>query len=231
MNQRWAYLLFLHWEVSAEALQKLLPPGLTVDTFDGKAYIGLVPFTMTGVRPLHLPAISALSDFHETNVRTYVHRDGKNPGVYFFSLEAANLIAVKLARALFKLNYRHACMSLHAAPDTQSPGIVEYSSQRHGTDPAIGLSLRYEVTGPPKPAEPGTLAFFLVERYILYTEKNHRLMLGRVHHAPYPVQPARVLSLDENLLLSNGIARPATAPLVHYASEVQVQVYSLEEAK
>lgn len=103
MYQRWAYLLFLHWPVPVSLLRPLVPSRLTIDTFGGQAYVGLVLFTMTGVRPVLLPAAPCLSNFHETNVRTYVHLDGKDPGVWFFSLDAANSVAVKLAQWLFKL--------------------------------------------------------------------------------------------------------------------------------
>src|SRR2546425_10260967 len=105
MFQRWADLLFLHWIVPADQITPLLPPVLTLDTFEGHAYIGLVPFTMTGVRPVWAPPVAPLSDFHETNVRTYVHLKGRDPGVWFFSLDAANTIAVRIARAVCKLPY------------------------------------------------------------------------------------------------------------------------------
>lgn len=232
MHQRWAYLLFLHWVVPAAELQKLLPKGLTIDTFDGKAYVGLVPFTMTGVRPVFIPPIPGLSDFHETNVRTYVHRGGKDPGVYFFSLDAANCVAVKVAQWLFKLPYHFAKMSLTAKRDTRAPGVVDYQTERKWPGPLPGtLTTRYEVTGPASPAKPGTLDHFLIERYILYTEKDGKLMRGRVHHSPYPVQPARVISVKEDLIAAAGIKRADVPPLVHYASEVQVKIYAIEEAK
>jgi hypothetical protein len=115
MWQRWADLLFLHWPVPPDELAALLPPGLTLDTFDGQAYVGLVPFTMTGVRPVWAPALPWLSHFHETNVRTYVHCRGRDPGVWFFSLDAANPVAVKIARALWKLPYHFARMRLARA--------------------------------------------------------------------------------------------------------------------
>ena len=108
MRQNWRHLLFLHWVVSPERLRPLVPAGLDLDLFEGRAYVGLVPFTMTDVRPLWAPAVAGLSNFHETNARTYVHRAGRDPGVWFFSLDAANPVAVALARAFFHLPYHHA---------------------------------------------------------------------------------------------------------------------------
>src|SRR3954466_701307 len=112
MHQNWHHLLFLHWEVSPQELQPLVPPELTIDTFDGIAYVGLIPFTLSGVRPVGVPPLPWVSSFHECNVRTYVHRDGRDPGVWFFSLEAANSLAVRLARGLWHLPYFRADRAL-----------------------------------------------------------------------------------------------------------------------
>jgi hypothetical protein len=232
MYQRWAYLLFLHWEVPESMLRPLVPPELTIDTFDGKAYIGLVPFTMTGVRPVGLPAVPGISNFHETNVRTYVHHRGKDPGVWFFSLDAAQRLAVKLAQWFFKLPYHFARMSLKTEGGAAAPGAVRYFTERlwPGPTPA-SCQVDYEVDAvQPSSAAPGTLEHFLVERYILFAKKDAGLKLGRVHHVHYPLQPARVRSLRENLIAAAGITRPDTPPpLVHYASEVQVDIYGLED--
>ncbi|MDQ2731238.1 MAG: DUF2071 domain-containing protein, partial [Armatimonadota bacterium] len=169
MFQRWAQLLFLHWVVPAEIIQGRLPPGLTLDTYEGKAYVGLVPFTMTGVRPVWAPAVRHLSDFHEINVRTYVHREGKDSGVWFFSLDAANAAAVRLARAWYRLPYHFARMSMALEPGAEGPArSIQYETERlwPGPTPA-GASIRYSVGDtPPTPAAPGTLEHFLAERYI-----------------------------------------------------------------
>src|SRR5215213_4847795 len=111
LHQNWHHLLFLHWEVPAAALQALLPPRLTLDTYEGKAYVGLVPFTLTGVRPILTPPLPWISSFHEINVRTYVHLDGRDPGVWFFSLDASSMIAVAAARAAYHLSYFEADMN------------------------------------------------------------------------------------------------------------------------
>jgi uncharacterized protein YqjF (DUF2071 family) len=230
MKQRWEELLFMHWEVDADALRALIPPELELDTFNGRAFVGLVPFTMRDVRPVFVPPFPPMSDFHETNVRTYVHYKGRDPGVWFFSLDAANSIAVRIARAWFKLPYHYATMSMQR--DMQS-NVVSYKSERHWPEPVpAALRTRYEVPGFIEPAKPGTLEHFLAERYVLFSKANERLFLGRVNHVPYPLQTARVLEVEETLLRAAKIKRPdGPPPLQHYASGVDVDVWSLEEVR
>src|SRR5207253_2567361 len=128
MHQNWHHLLFLHWEIPPEELQRLVAPELTIDTFDGKAYVGLVPFTLNGVRPILTPPLPWISSFHEVNVRTYVHRNGRDPGVWFFSLDASSAIAVAAARAAYKLPYFHAHIDFDASTD--SIPRITFESQR-----------------------------------------------------------------------------------------------------
>jgi uncharacterized protein YqjF (DUF2071 family) len=224
MYQRWRTLLFLHWEFPAEVLARMLPPGLTLDTHEGRAWVGLVPFTMRGVRPAGLPAVPPLSNFHETNVRTYVHREGKDPGVWFFSLDAANRLAVKLARAWFKLPYHFASMELKH----EGAGISYRSERRWPAPVPARCAVRCSPKGEASASTPGTLQHFLVERYFLYTVHGGRLWSGQVHHAPYPVRGAEVEGLDESLLAAAGLARPASAPLVHFSDGVDVDVFRLK---
>ena len=248
MRQNWSDILFLHWEYSPEEIQRLLPPGLTADVFVGKAYVGLAPFVMAGVRPAGFPAVPFLSDFLECNVRTYVHFEGRNPGVWFFSLDAANLIAVKIARTLWKLPYYHAKMKIEKAPAKSSlpisslpneapastsvpKGSVEiaYSTQRLSSNNAKGrCETRYRVDSEIQPASPGSLEFFLAERYLLYAFTN-RLLIGQVNHTPYPLQIAKIESLNENLAATAGLSSPVGSPLAHYASGVQVEVFPLRQ--
>ncbi len=231
MRQNWRELLFVHWAVPAEELRPLVPPQLDLDLFDGTAYVGLVPFTMTGVRPVGLPAVPGLSNSHETNVRTYVHLAGRDPGVWFFSLDAANRVAVALARGLYHLPYYSARMFLErepaARPDDGRPILYAGVRCRPRPRPASYL-IRACPTGSIQPARPETLEHFLIERYILYALANDRLYQGRVHHQAYPLQRADVLSLDESLLTAAGVRRPDTDPLGHFAAGVDVKVYALQ---
>lgn len=231
MHQNWHHLLFLHWEIPVADLQKLVPPGLTVDTFDGKAYVGLIPFTMTGVRPVLMPALPGVSSFHEVNVRTYVHRNGADPGVWFFSLDAASMIAVEAARAAYHLPYFQSRIELTAGRGMFPE--IEFTSHREdprGAMPAHA-HIRYAgVEGPVAPAREKTLEHFLVERYILYAkDSDHDLYRARVHHQPYPLQKADVLELDETLIWAAGLRRSDAAPIRHYAREVNVKIYAVEK--
>jgi uncharacterized protein YqjF (DUF2071 family) len=227
MRQNWHQLLFLHWIVAPEPLRPLIPAGLELDLFEGQAYVGLVPFTMTGVRPVWAPAVRWLSNFHETNLRTYVHYAGRDPGVWFFSLDAANLVAVALARTFFHLPYYHARMSLTLEPDS---GTIAYASRRlHSRDRPATCAVRCTPTGTAAPARAGTLEHFLVERYLLYAHdpRRGRLYRGQVHHTPYPLQSVEVSAIDETLLVAAGIDRPREAPLAHFARGVSVEVFPL----
>jgi uncharacterized protein len=219
--QRWRRLAFIHWRVPVATLRRLVPEALAIDTFDGDAFVGVVPFTMQGVRPRWAPAVPGLSSFHETNVRTYVHRGGVDPGVWFFSLDAANLIAVAIARTFWHLPYHHARMTLVAAD-----GELRYASERRTSAAVFRGTCRPR--GEPRAATPGTLEHFLAERYILYAQnRDGTLRSGQVHHAPYPLQPAELAAWDESLLAVAGIARPEGPPLVHFASGVDVEVFAL----
>lgn len=231
MHQNWHHLLFLHWEVPASELQRLVPPQLTIDTFDGKAYVGVVPFTLTGVRPVLTPPLPWISNFHEVNVRTYVHLNGRDPGIWFFSLDASSAIAVAAARAAYKLPYFHAHIDFTVS--TGALPTIASSSKRDDPQGKMPANSRFQyqpMEGAVAPASPGTIEHFLIERYVLYTtDEDHRLHRARVHHQPYPVQRAELLEMDETLIWAAGIKRSEAIPLRHYASEVNVKVYPLEK--
>ena len=231
MRSAWHHLLFLHWEIEAEILQRKLPPGLQLDTFQNRAFIGLVPFTMTAVRPHGLPHLPPLQrfheDFHEINVRTYVTHEKYGPGVWFFSLDAASAPAVLAARSWFKLPYFYARMKL------QKRGkCISYTSARRWPQPLPAeCEIEYEIHGQAAPAAKGTLDYFLIERYLLYSYAQNRLFVGRVHHKPYQIQAAQVNLLEENLISAAGISRPETAPIIHYARGVKVDIFKLRRVE
>lgn len=230
MHQNWHHLLFLHWEVSPADLQRLIPAQLTIDTFEGNAYVGLVPFTLTGVRPVLTPPLPWVSSFHEVNVRTYVHHQGRDPGVWFFSLDASSAIAVAAARAAYKLPYFHSKIEFQASKE--SVPKIEFGAHRIDKADAkpANARIRYApMEGIVTQAAPATIEHFLIERYILYaTDEKHHLHRARVHHQPYPVQRAEVVELEETLIWAAGIRRSDAHPLRHYAGEVNVKIYPLE---
>jgi len=223
--QKWRSLLFLHWSLPVEAVQRLLPPGLSVDTFEGRAFVGVIPFTMRGVRPRFAPAVAPVSNFHELNVRTYVHHEGRDPGIWFFSLEAANSLAVRLARRFWHLPYQRARMSM----ETQG-NEVRYASERLWPGPLPArFRARWRTGEELGTAQPGTFEHFLVERYILYADLGPRgLRLGRVHHHPYLLRKAELLELDQDLLAPAGLPPVEGAPHVLHSPGVDVEVFGLQ---
>jgi uncharacterized protein YqjF (DUF2071 family) len=221
MRQRWQRLAFLHWSVDPIALSALLPPNIELDTWEGKAYVGIVPFGVRGSRAAFLPPIPGLSNFNELNVRTYVHRRGRDPGVWFFSLDAASLLAVWGARAVYKLPYFHASIALQHSQDSTS-----FSSVRAASEQQPQFACSYQPASAPAPVAAGTLEFFLIERYLLYSWDDRRLRTARVWHQPYPVSEARIHRLSQNVAAAVRIELdPECAPIAHYSEGVDVRIY------
>jgi uncharacterized protein len=224
--QRWRALAFLHWEVPADAIARLIPDGLAVDTFEGRAYVGVVPFTMRDVSPWWSPSVPGVSNFHELNVRTYVFdKERQIPGVWFFSLDAAATIAVIIARIGWHLPYFRASMDLRVDGDE-----VRYRSRRlwPGPKPA-GLSLRYRIGEALGEAEPGTFEHFLAERYVLFASAKNGLRMGLVHHRPYPLHRAEVIEIEESMVQAAGLPAPRGAPHILASPGVDVDVYALSK--
>jgi uncharacterized protein len=228
LYEKWESLLFLHWEYDPQAIQRTLPDGLYVDTFDGKAYLAIVPFLMRDVRPRLFPSIFEGSDFEELNVRTYVYDRTGTPGVWFYSLDANHYLAGKLARLLFNLPYFHARMTAEFNPDNQE---ITYSSYRYGTEPTLKTHFRYHSISEPSLAIPGTLEFFLIERYVLFSySKSHKLYSGRVWHHPYKLAAVQVSNFDENVLFLDGFRKPSRDANHQIMSQgVDVHIFGLEE--
>ena len=210
MHQTWGKLLFLHWPVPVEELRPLIPDRLEIDTYDGTAWVGITPFTMWDIRPAMMPALPYISTSHEINVRTYVHLDGV-PGVWFLSLDAGNALAVLGARLGFHLPYFQARMELE-----EEGRRVNFRSERiHRRAPKAAFEATWS-RGESRPeAEPGSLDFFLIERYCLYAAFSDRLYRGRIHHRPWPLCEVDLESVSSSMMESHGLPAPAEKPLVH----------------
>ncbi len=230
--QRGQGLLFAHWPLPPDALLPLLPPDLTLDTFGGQAWLGVVPFYLSGLRLRRTPAVPGLSSFPEVNVRTYVHAGGK-PGVLFLSLDAGNPFAAAGGRALSLPYYFAAAAIARQEPD----GTVTYTSRRllpaspgGAGRAAATFRATYRPAGPVFRATPGTLDHWLTERYCLYTlDESRRVLRGEIHHPPWPLQHAEA-TLEENSMAA-GLGIPLDGqPLLHYAHRQDVVFWSLQPA-
>lgn len=221
MLQRWERLAFLHWRWDPDVIQRTLPPGLTVDTFQDSAWLAIVPFFMRGIRPRFCPAVPGISDFLELNVRTYVRDAQGRHGVWFYSLDCDQSLAVWTARTFFHLPYQHARMSA-----TVSGPRVDYHCQRLH-EPAKSR-FTWSLDQQTRHAEPGTLEFFLAERYLLLSQTPRGLRCGQVHHKPYPLADVTLESWDVNPLLQAGFDDPKRPPDHLIGSPgVDVLIYAL----
>lgn len=222
MRQNWRDLLFVHWSYPRETIQATLPRGLTVDTFEGRAWVGIVPFFMRDVHPRFVPSVPFLSNFLELNVRTYVLDPEGRPGVWFYSLDCNNAVAVAAARVGFFLPYHEAEMSAEELPG----GIIDYRSQRNGSNKPTRF--QYGGHGDARNAELGSLDFFLIERYMLFARDpaSGDIHCGRVFHKPYPLTRPELRLHDTAMLELNGLAAPGRAPdQVHFSPGVDVRIY------
>jgi uncharacterized protein YqjF (DUF2071 family) len=222
MKQTWHDLLFAHWPLMPAVLRPFVPVQLALDTFSGQCWIGVVPFHMSGIRRRGLPALPGFSGFPELNVRTYVTHGGK-PGVYFFSLDAANLPAVWTARAFYHLPYFHAVMS-----SEDRNGTIHYSSHRHRTSAEFRGS--YRPTARVQPPDQGSMEHFLAERYCLYTTHRDRVYRGEIHHLPWPLQQADAELEVNTVAAAAGIPLPDTAPSLLFARRLDVLIWPLRRA-
>jgi uncharacterized protein YqjF (DUF2071 family) len=222
-RQRWNHLLFAHWAVEPAVIQATLPRGLFVDTHEGSAYLGIVPFYMERIRPAWLPPLPWVSWFLELNVRTYVHDAAGRPGVWFYSLDCNQPIAVWIARRFFNLPYFHAQMKARRHGDT-----IDYFCQRRGAvgpPPAYRWSLGTALTGAPL----GSLEFFLVERYLLFSsDRGGRLFEGRVHHQPYQLHVPKVTEFSRAAAEQAGFRLSGDPVSVLGAAAVDVSIFPLK---
>jgi uncharacterized protein YqjF (DUF2071 family) len=224
VHQKWGKLLFMHWRIDEKLLRPLIPEGLEIDTFDGSAWIAIAPFTMWDIRyfPPYVPPVPGLSSMHELNVRTYVHVKGI-PGVWFFSLDCNSKTAVAGARTLFFLRYYNAEIEI----DEQDKRI-DYKLTRTD-DPPAEFRASWQIGTSLPPSEPGSLEFFLTERYCLYSEHKGQLYRARIHHQPWPLQRATLNSVSSSMIESLQLPTPKDDPLLHYAEEISVDIWRLKQ--
>lgn len=222
MGQTWDDLLFAHWRAPAETLRALLPSGLELDLYEGEAWIGITPFSVTSLRARGLPPLPLVSSFLELNTRTYV-TDGEKPGIWFFSLDASSQLAVEGARHGYRLPYFTADMQA-----SWRSGWLEYESRRvdsRGED--AEFRARYRSNGDELDVDPRSLAYFLTERYCLYTTDEGRLKRAEIHHRPWPLQPAEAV-VEENSMPPNGVELLDDEPLLHFSARQDVVIWPLE---
>lgn len=224
MTMSWMKLLAAHWPLPPRLLESKIPDGLTLDTYDGDAWLSLIPFKMDNVHPRGLTWMPWGFPFPELNVRTYVTVDGKRPGVWFFSLDAGSHIAVTGARTFFHLPYFHADMEMTVDGDT-----VDYQSRRtHRGVPGAEFRATYGPTGPGAPAEEGSLEHWLMERYCLYAEHKGVLYCGEVHHPRWELCPADADIAVNTMFQWLNLDLPDEPLLLHYVDAIHTLGWSLD---
>jgi uncharacterized protein YqjF (DUF2071 family) len=220
---RWHDLLFLHWPIRPQALRALIPAALEIDTYDGWAWLGVVPFHMSGVRPRYMPAWRYTAVFPEINVRTYVKTPGRS-GVWFFSLDAMSHLAVRTARLWFGLPYYYA--QIQCVPTETS--FAYHSTRHHRRAMPAEFVASYRPAGPVFQASRGTLEHWLTERYCLYAvNRRGTVGYGDIHHAPWPLQVADAEVQHNTMTAALGLTLPNMAPVQHFARSLEVVAWSV----
>lgn len=209
LHQRWSQLVFMHWAYTPDAIRPLLPASIELDLFEGTAWVSLVAFTVSRMRPTLLPPIPLLSDARQINVRTYVRREGV-PGLWFFSLDATSPLAVRAARMAYKLPYHDARMEASARS-----GSVSFRATRSKGGAPASFEAEWR-TGDERPSpQPGTLDSFLLDRYLLYAVGRRHWLSARIHHRPWPLRHAMLVRLATTMLQAEGVPPADDAPLLH----------------
>lgn len=235
MNQSWCNLLFAHWPVDVEALRKLVPEKLELDLFDGIAYIAVVPFEMRDVSPRYTPSLPWLSFFPELNVRTYVrYRD--RPGVFFFSLDAGNPLAVWIARKYYHLPYynatmlcRHEKSAFHYTSTRKSVRTLSEIDIRAGENSgSCQLDVTYEPAGPVYYSTAGSLEHFLTERYCLFSVYENEIFCGHIHHRPWPLQKANCEWRHNSMTAPIGLELHGE-PITHFVKRIDTVEWAIKK--
>lgn len=220
MRQTWSDLLFMHWPVDETLLAPYLPDPLEVDQHDGTGWIGLIPFQMRNVSPVVGPPLPGLGSFGEVNVRTYVMHHGE-PGVWFFSLDASSPLAVWFARTVFHLPY------FRASIDSEQDGdqIRFRSRRRNKSNPNAALDVAWQPGAPLGRIKPGSLDWFLTERYRLFTAVKREIRSVEIRHDPWPLRHATLNRFDSSLIEAAGLPTPTGDPVLHHSDELAVEVW------
>ena len=223
MHQTWGKLLFMHWRIEESELRPLIPAGLEIDTFDGTAWIGVIPFTMWDIRglPPFMPAMPGLSAAHELNVRTYVHYQGV-PGVWFFSLDCNSPPAVLAARTFYHLPYFNADIDL-----AEHAGTIDYASTRT-EKPVASFHGSWNIGETIPFSHPDSLEFFLTERYCLYAERDRQLYRARIFHQPWPLQKATINSYESSMIEVLGLKSRRDEPALNYVEAIDVEIWAIK---
>jgi uncharacterized protein YqjF (DUF2071 family) len=224
MHQTWGKLLFMHWRIDERELRQIIPAQLEIDTFDGTAWIGVVPFTMWDIRalPPYMPVVPGFSSAHELNVRTYVHYNGV-PGVWFFSLDCNSAAAVIGARTFYHLPYYNADIEL-----AQTGPMIDYSLARID-EPRASFKASWMVGETIPFTHPESLDFFLTERYCLYSESEGDLYRARIFHQPWPLQKASINFYESTMIEVLGVKAFNDKPILHYAEALEVDVWGIRK--
>lgn len=224
MKQFWHELLFAHWPVPVEVLRELVPKPLRLDLYEGRAWIGVVPFHMSHIRYRFMPYIPTTSQFTELNVRTYVALNGK-PGVYFFSLDAASFLAVQGAKLLYHLPYYMADIRI-----SRENGSIHYECRRSHSD-EFRFEGSYKPISEPFQAEQCTLEHWLTERYCFYNTHAGRTYRCDIEHHPWKLQHAEADIRVNTMARIGGLSLPDVAPLLHYSERIDVLTWGLQEVR
>ena len=223
MTQNWNDLLFAHWAYDPNVVARLLPSGVELDTYDGQAYIALVPFNMANLRLRALPPIPTTINFAEINVRTYVRSRGR-PAVWFFSLDTPQLLPTLVARAAFKLPYCFARAQVTRAGVGEGAILTSTVQRRWPTSASSSLAVRIGA-----PVTAGPFEDFLTARWgLVSASRGNKLWYGPVEHEPWPLHTAELLQLDDSLITAAGLPAPVGDPHLLYSPGVHTTIHSLQ---
>ena len=225
MRMTWRHLLFMHWPVDPEHVQSLLPASLEVETFAGRAWVGLIPFLMENVRQRCMPELPTTRRFPECNVRTYVHPRGRPdlPGVWFFTLDASSRLAVQVARRFWRLNYKFGKLGIERVGEN-----LQYRVDRVDA-PRAAMRCAWSIGAPMQPSQPGELRHFLTERYRLFAiNRAGQACEGKIWHKPWPLREATLRSLDDQLVRAAGIEiDQAQLPVTWHSDVLDVEAWPI----